>query len=91
MPEWRAPVPRLRNKVTGSTFGLAMMWTPLSWLGLAASFPIGLRLARLHSSLSVNPNLMSVQDASRTRLALLHGAVPFDVAGARQLLAAAIR
>ena len=53
--------------------------------------PIGLRLARLHSSLSVNPNLMSVQDAVRTRLALLQRLVPFDVAGARQLLAAAIR
>jgi putative exporter of polyketide antibiotics len=32
----------------GSTLSSAMMWTsPLSWLGLAASFPIGLRLARL--------------------------------------------
>ena len=47
----------------------------MSWLGLAASFPIGLRLARLHSSLSVNPNLMSVQDAFRTRLALVLVAV----------------
>ena len=64
---------------------------PLSWLGLAASFPIGLRLARLHSSLSVNPNLMSVQDAFRTRLALLQRVVPFDVARVRQLLTGTIR
>ena len=81
--------------ITSLKSGFAKNWlshdfgTPLSWLGLAASFPIGSRLAR--PSLSVNPNLMSVQDAFRTRLALLQGAVPFDVAGARQLLAAAIR
>ena len=46
-------------------------------------------LARL-VTLSVNPDVMSVQDAFRTRLALLQGAVPFDVAGARQLLAGTI-
>jgi len=34
---------------------------------------------------------MVVQDAFRTRLALLQRVVPFDVAGVRQLLAAAIR
>ena len=54
-------------------------------------FPNLLALARLHSSLSVNLDLMIVQDALRTRLALLQRVVPFDVAGVRQLLAAAIR
>jgi hypothetical protein len=48
-------------------------------------------LARLHRSLSVNLDLMIVQDALRTRLALLQRVIPFDVAGVRQLLAAAIR
>ena len=52
--------------------------------------PIVLRLAHLHSSLSVNPNLMIAQDAFRTRLALLQRVVPFDVAGVRQLLTSTI-
>jgi len=35
-------------ETSGGTLISAMMWTsPLSWLGLAASFPIGLRLVRL--------------------------------------------
>ena len=53
--------------------------------------PIGLRLARFHLSLSVNPSLMIAQDAFRARLALLQCVVPFDVAGVRQLLAITIR
>jgi len=53
--------------------------------------PIGLRPARFHLSLSVNPSLMIAQDAFRTRLALLQCVVPFDVAGVRQLLAITIR
>ena len=47
--------------------------------------------ARLHSSVSVNPNLMVAQDAICTRLAFLQRVVPFDVAGVRQLLAITIR
>jgi hypothetical protein len=50
----------------------------------------GLAPARLHLSLSVNPDLMIVQDAFRTRFALLQRVVPFDVAGLRQLLTSTI-
>jgi hypothetical protein len=81
-------------QASGATLASAMTFplvTPLSWSGLAASFPIGSRLARLHSSLmSVNPDLMIAQDAFRAHLALLQGVVPFDVAGARQLLTGTI-
>ena len=47
--------------------------------------------ARLHSSLSVNPDLMIAQDAFRARLALLQRVIPFDVTGVRQLLTSTIR
>jgi hypothetical protein len=43
------------------------------------------------SMLSVNPNLTIAQAAFRTRLALFQRVVPFDVAGARQLLTSTIR
>ena len=82
---------------SGSILGLAMtpalsfVMTRASMVRASAQDPPSQALARLHSSVSVKPNLMIVQDAFRTRLALLQGAVPFDVAGARQLLAAAIR
>ena len=63
--------------------------TALSWLFSASVARTA--LARPHSRVSVNPDLMIVQDAFRTRLALHQRVVPFDVAGVRQLLAAAIR
>jgi len=68
------------------------MRTPFchGWLGPAVQAH-SLRLARLHLSLSVKPDLMIAQDAFGTRFALLQRVVPFDVAGARQLLAGAIR
>jgi hypothetical protein len=34
------------GQLSASTIGSAMTWSSLSWLGLAVSFPIGLRLAR---------------------------------------------
>ena len=68
-----------------------MMWTPLVMARAGREFSNWLAAGRPHSSLSVNPNLMSVQDAFRTRLALLQRLVPFDVAGVRQLLAITIR
>jgi hypothetical protein len=81
-------------QASGSTLSPAMTFLlvpPLSWLGLAQGFPIlPLAPARLHSALSVNPNLMIVQDAFRTRFALLQRVVPFDVAGVRQLLSGTI-
>jgi hypothetical protein len=80
--------------VSGSTLWLSHdgHFPPLSWSVWASVVqPNDPALARLHSSLSVNLDLMIVQDALRTRLALLQRVVPFDVAGVRQLLAAAIR
>jgi hypothetical protein len=50
-----------------------------------------MRSGPYYPRLSVNPNLMVVHDAFRTRLALLQRVVPFDVARVRQLLAGAIR
>ena len=56
-----------------------------------ALWPLWPALALLHLSLSVNPDLMIVQDAFCARFALFQRVVPFDVARVRQLLAATIR
>ncbi len=57
----------------------------------AVLWPLWPALALLHLSLSVNPDLMIVQDAFCARFALFQRVVPFDVARVRQLLAATIR
>ena len=66
---------------------------PLSWLvrAIAVLRQLLPAQARLQFSLSVNPDLMIVQDAFRARLALLQRVVPFDVARVRQLLTGTIR
>jgi hypothetical protein len=80
-------------QASGSTLSSAMtgifLLVMVGWASVVQ--PNDPALARLHRSLSVNPNLMIVQDAFRSGLALLQRLVPFDVAGVRQLLAAAIR
>ena len=81
-------------QLCANTFASAMtMEPPLPWLEGASAVLQQLlpALARLHLSLSVNPDLMIVQDAFRTRLALLQRVVPFDVARVRQLLTGTIR
>jgi hypothetical protein len=72
---------------------LMTMEPPLPWLEGASAVLRQLlpALARLRLSLSVNPDLMIVQDVFRTRLALLQRVVPFDVARVRQLLTGTIR
>jgi hypothetical protein len=80
-------------QASGSTLGSAMtgifLLVMVGWASVVQ--PNDPVLARLHRSLSVNLDLMIVQDAFRSGLALLQRLVPFDVAGVRQLLAAAIR
>jgi len=80
---------RLRSTMTGVLPLVSPSCHGRAWR--KGSHDPGLAPARLHSLVSVNPNLMIAQDAFRTRLALLQRVVPFDVAGVRQLLTSAIR
>jgi hypothetical protein len=67
------------------TRGFCLSVLPLLVMGgLARRFDDpGLAPARLHSSVSVDPNLVIAEDAFRARFALLQRVVPFDVARVR--------